>query len=773
MNVPTEWLQDYLSKKLTTKQMAEALEANGVEIEQIMYAQEIDEQIIVVEVKKVIQHPNADKLKIAIIDTGSAEIRLVCGGPNLKTGQKLAFAQVGSRLPDGSLMKEAVIRGEKSPGMLATATELGLGGDASNLLILPSDSKPGVSVGKLLSQTDVVDVTTQANRFDLLSYIGLAREIAAKTGSELKLPPISKPKDDLPSLEVKVEAKEAVKAIRTVGISLDQQHGTSPTAKARLEAAGQRSINLAVDITNYTMLETGQPLHAFDADKLKLPLSIRFAKPGEKLTTLDCIKRQLTSLDLVIADARGPLDLAGIIGGKDFEVEESSKNLILVSGTFDATTIRKTAKRHGIRTEASARFERALAPELGRFGLERCLFSFEQAAAAKQTTAVCEIVLVPSTLTRISVDPEHISRILSLAVSKTALATQLGKFGFETKDAGSSLEVAVPWWRPDVSLAEDLAEEYIRLVGFDGVESRLPKWQPSKAPSDDYWAPVWQAKACLAGLGLFDVITYSFVSQDQIKAFGYKTSDHLKLKNPMSQEQAYLRRNLLPSLYQASLRNQNYRDSFGLYEISRVFIPTKPTQQPTEPTQLAVLCKSRNGAYTAAKEALDGLCRAFNIEVTLTIEAYSEFMPNRSASIKIGTKSLGRIGELHPRYLTEFKSQTNLAYLEIDLLELIQAAREPLYQPISRYPSLLRDLTVIIPTKVMWQDVAGVIADSGLAKATFLNDYYDANLGASNKTLAMRLEMSSLTGTLTTKEASDRLAKIEALLKKHFGASTR
>jgi len=434
--------------------------------------------------------------------------------------------------------------------------------------------------------------------------------------------------------------------------------------------------------------------------------------------------------------------------------------------------VRKMAQRHGLRSDASARFERNLPVTLAELGLKRALYSYQMAAEAKQTTKVYDDLSAPDAVIKIVVDPAHISKILSISVSAADLSKQLPKLGFEVRMQPGNLEVTVPWWRPDVMLAEDLAEEYIRLQGFDDVPSRLPKWQPDSAAADRYWPNLWKTKDALKALGLFEVITYSFVSAEQLQQFGYKLKDHLKLKNPLSSEQAYLRQNLLPSLMTAMVRNQAYRPEFGIYETSQVFIPTEPGKQPLEPKQLGVLIKSKD-AYKAAKSGLDRLNNAFNAELKLEVSDHSEFLPSYSASIVNGKDVIGRIGQLHPKYLAGFKAKAGLGYLELDLEKLFEASKPKQYHPISRFPSIYRDLAVVVDRDRLWQDVETAIKSTDLAGVSFLSDYYDTSLGKDKKSLAMRLEMFSLEGTLTDKEADKRLAKIIALLEQRFGAKLR
>lgn len=772
MKVSTSWLTQYLSKKLDTKSMAEALEASGIEVEQIVYAKKLDEHIIVSAIKKIVQHPNANKLQLATIFDGEVEIEVVCGAPNLKVGLLVPFAPVGTSLPDGTVIKAVQIRGQMSEGMLCSARELGLSDDHAGLLVLNEAAVPGTPLVALLALSDVIDVTTQANRFDLLSIVGLAREIGAQTGTATRAPQlrVMDGSGDTPAVEI--EATTAVKRYMLARLRLESGAALPSEMIMSLEGAGLRSINPAVDVTNYEMLELGQPLHAFDAGKVKLPIIVRFAKSNEILTTLDGGKKTLTNKDLVIADQDGPIALAGVMGGRRSEVTADTREILVESAIFDATTVRKMAQRHGLRTDASARYERSLPSYLAEAGLGRALELYHENLHAELIGSIHDSRGTTAEITKISTRPEHISKVLSITVSANDLAKQLPKLGFEVAISAGGVVVTVPWWRPDVVLAEDLAEEYIRLIGYDSVPARLPQWHPQSVQADRYWPMLWQAKETLKGRGLFEVITYSFVSQAQLELFGYGPKGYLKLKNPLSIEQAYLRRNLLPSLYATVLRNQGYAGEFGIYETSQVFIPVGQKNQPKEPKQLGVLIKSQHG-YRSVKAVLDSLQAAFNTTFTLTPTDQPEFLESRSAMIKHNDTEIGRIGQLHPRYTAELKIKATLGYLELDIETLFAASRPKTYQPLSRFPSIYRDLAVVVDEAVMWQDVEAAILATELAHPSFLNDYYDQSLGVGKKSLAMRLEMSSFVATLTDKEADRRLSKLLAVLKDRFSATQR
>ena len=807
MKILASWLQNYLSRKMTAEEMAKALQKAGVEIEQIIRSKQLDKKIVVGLVKKVTQHPAADRLKLTEVELEKGVTRLVCGAPNLEEGQKVAVAQPGTQLPDGRLIEKAVIRGEESNGMICSPAELGVGEDHSGILVLDSDFEVGTKLCDLWPSEAIVDLTTPANRSDLQSVVGLAREVAAFSGSSVKLPDLDVRVSQTTlrqaqginlstgqaSHEPKIVATELVKSYLLQHFVVDQKSGTPGYIKRHLEAVGVRSINPVVDVTNYVMLEYGQPLHAFDAAKVKLPIEVRLAKPGEKLVTLDKVERKLTINDLVIADESGPIALAGVMGGAATEVTLETTEILLESATFDGATVRQTAARHNLRSEASARFERRLPGELSVVGLLRAAKVLEEAAGGRALTGLPDAT--ESNPVVIHLDAEKVNTLLGLKLSSTDMTQYLENLGFEVdprlrgddnffvtldrkrsvpgRGSTNHLEVTVPWWRPDVRLVEDVVEEIGRSVGYDKFPATLPVWRPEKVNFDQYWAKLWQAKTALRALGLFEVATYSFVSQKQLEAIGHDPKNHLKLKNPLSVEQAYLRSDLLPSLLSAVAKNVHQADSFGMFEVSRVYLP-KPdhSKLPDEPTNLGVITYGQDG-YTSVKAALDLLVREFNVTVAVKPEGVTGLHPGRSAELLLDSKRIGQIGEVHPDVARKLKLGDRIGYLELDFKAFLAAAQGQVYKEISRFPSISRDLAVVVKDDVLWSEVKAEVDKLDAAEVKYLSHFRGKDIPAGHKSLALRLTMSSMDRTLTDKEADARVDKVFKALEQAFGAKLR
>jgi len=910
VNIYTPWIQKWLRRTMSDAEMVAALEQAGVEVEQFSSSKPIDKKVIVALVNKVVQHPAADRLRLVFVSTGEREVRVVCGAPNVKVGMKVALAQVGTTLPSGDKIAAAKLRGELSEGMLCSERELEIGPDHDGILELPATAVPGARLCDMYPGGAIVDVKTQANRFDLLSVVGLAREIAAMSGNELK--PLPKPLGE--STAPKQPAKAIVRAdaqAAQFSIARMKVASTAPSPDwmaAALQAAGVRSISPVVDVTNYVNLELGQPLHAYDAAKVKLPLEARFARDGETIVTLDGVKRQLSHLDLVIADADGPVGLAGLMGGARTEVSDKTTEILLEAATFDGATIRKMAKRHGLRTEASARFERGLPVQLAPIALARATQLLEDVAAAKFQDWTHQLNVWPweqriglrhslltrllgfevsvkeaiETLGRLEVEArlfdivaeartfvgrpyklgasyktdgtnafdcsyltDYLYSLIGLSIGHTAhqqykagrpleldelqpgdllfcggewsqldakeregvahvalyigdgkiiqAASKAGKITEEpatvitehseylgarryADDLADFLTVpAVPWWRPDLKEAQDLVEEVVRVVGYDRVPVKIPAWAPREVTFDAFRPKLRQLQRLLYGAGLFEVMTYSFVSEDQLADTGLVAKAHLKLKNPLSSEQAYLRSTLLSSHLGVLARNRMYAKSVAFYELSKVFGKRGAGEQPDEPLKLGITLRRPEEAYCYLKGILDVLGEELQLDVQVVpAEAAGVvYAPGRAGVVKMGRTELGWIGQLDPDLLMGSKLTGEVAYLELDAGLLLEQAKPRVFTALERFPSMRRDVAVVLPETVTWHEVASALANISRTRITFVSDYYGDDLPAGHKSLALRLTISHADRTPTEAEAADVERKVLAILNRKFKAVAR
>lgn len=770
MRVSSGWIKEWLRRTmLDDTEVVAALERAGIEVEQVILSKEIDKRVVVALVKKVVQHPAADRLKLVEVETGSGHFGIVCGAPNVREGLYVALAQIGTTLPSGDRIEKATLRGESSEGMLCSEFELGIGNDHNGILELSNKLALGTPLAEIYPADSIIDLKTPANRWDLQSVVGLAREVAAMSTAqlvELSPPPVTFSRD------TNVVGEQINSPFYSLTrITIDQSGSHSPRHMvARLRAAGMRSINPVVDVTNYVMLETGQPLHAFDAAKVTLPLSVRHARVGETLRTLDGVKRTLDSADIVIADLNGPVALAGLMGGANSEVSESTSEILLEAAVFDGAVVRKMAQRHGLRTEASARIERGLPTRLPELGTARALELFEQVAAGKLVQSSASTTKAESPCD-VALSLPHLVKILGFRVSYKEAIAALAKLEIEAEFGNDLITVSpVPWWRPDLHEAEDLVEEIVRVLGYDKVPSTIPSWRPLGISFDRERGVRRRVRDVLWGAGAFEVMTYSFVSSDQLRDLELNLNDHLKLKNPLSSEQAYLRSTMLPSHLATLERNRMYAKAVSFYEISKVFLKTKPGEQPDEPLRLGVSVYEPEMSYKIIKGILDAVSNELDLYLIVKPIDLPVYAPGRSGEIWLGELRIGSIGQLHPRRLRAMKLDGEAAFLELDLQILVGASSTRPYSPKSPFPTTQRDIALLVPLNVTWQSVREVTASWDVM---FVSDYYSSELPNGMKGLTIRLTLALPDRTPTETEAAALEQTVMARLKRKLGAERR
>ncbi len=776
MKVSVSWIQNYLSRTMSPEQVADALAMAGVEIEQIMSPTVLDKMIIIGQVKKVVQHPNADRLRIATVDVGAdSTLEIVCGALNLAEGQKVAVSQIGAALPGGMVITKAELRGVVSNGMLCSVRELGLGDSHEGIWELPDTAVIGTPVSSLLPSGASLDIKTAANRYDLLSMYGLAAEVAAHAGVPLKPPEFAELNATGESVpQAVVQSGEHVGRFMVSHIMIKPGAKTPDWVMKLLDENGQRSLGLSVDVTNFVLHELAQPMHAYDAQKVQLPIIVRHAKDSESLVTLDGKTRKLTKYDLVIADATGPIGLAGVMGGLSTAVTSETTEILLEAAAFDAATVRKTAVRHGLRTDASARFERSLPMQSPEQGMRRALHILQEACGAELMAPVTDIVSREPTVVRVVVSASRISQFIAIELDQKAIIHLLAKQSMVAEATGvDEVAVDVPWWRPDIEVEEDVAEELVKLVGYDHVPARLPAWRPETVSFDAATPQIWKLKAELKATGLFEVATYSFISPTDLERLGENPDSYLKLKNPLSSEQTYLRRSLLASLLQTVARNQAYDKQFGVFELSRVFLPKPETgKQPDEPMLVAVAIRSERDAYLGVKGVLDRLAGELGLEFDLKAAQSRHFHPVRYATVSVANVIIGSIGEVHPDITTSYKLDGSLGYLELDVHKLLANVGNKQFRTLSKYPAVHRDVSLVVDRDVSWQMLRAEIRAMNVGEPAFLSDFYGDQLGG-RKSIAFALELTDPEKTLTDAEAASQMKRLTDHLVRTFKAELR
>ena len=787
MTLSTNFVKDYVDIDVDLKQLAEDMTGVGNEYdsaENLINAT----NLVVGEVIECEMHPDSDHLHVCKVDVGNEVLQIVCGAPNVRKGLKVIVALVGAELPGDFKIKAGKIRGVESNGMLCSIAELGLDSkflkpeDKEGIHELAENAKVGEDPIKLMEMDDsVIDFELTANRGDLLSILGMAHEIAAIYDKKVK-------DIDLSYTENTDDINKNFKVVRNTencSIFLAKRVENvvikeSPTfIKNRLIASGIRPINNVVDISNYVMLETGQPLHYYDADTLNGMLEVRMTKEGEKLTTLDNIERTLTSEDIVISDGQKAIGLAGVMGGLDTEITENTKNIIIEAAIFDSVKIRKTSKEI-LRSEASTRFEKGLDPNRTYMAIERSCNLLEKYADA---TIVGGLVKEDSTsLENIKIDItfENINLVLGTIVPEDAVLDVFRRLGFKYEVNGETITVSVPKRRIDISIKEDLIEEVGRIYGVNNIEGRLPNL-PIKAGSYDKQTRNIRNK--MIDLGLNETLSYILVNDKEAKDFTKDDTEIIKLLDPMTEERNTLRHSISSSLFKIYEYNKarNNKD-VSIFEIGKTF--GKIEENYMEETKIA--CLMAGEFYLGvdntkqvdfyvikgiAEELLDYLGYSGRYSFVINDSIPDTFHPGQSAAISVNNDIVGFIGRVHP-----VKSKEAVYVMEINLDKLLsKKVGKMKYKEISKFPSIKKDLAVVVDKNVAAGDIAGIIkkaAGSLLLGTKVFDVYTGTGLEENKKSIAYSLEFGANDRTLTDEEINQVLEKIITNLEKN-GASLR
>ncbi|WP_025690594.1 phenylalanine--tRNA ligase subunit beta [Paenibacillus zanthoxyli] len=813
MKVSTGWLADYISlEDVIAEELADKITDAGIEIDGVERRNKGLSGIVTGFVKSKEKHPDADKLNVCIVDAGQEEdLQIVCGAKNVAAGQKVPVALVGAKLP-GLEIKKAKLRGVVSQGMICSAKELGLNDKLlpkelqEGILVLPEDTEIGQDITKVLGLNDeILEFDLTPNRSDCLSMIGAAYETSAILGRELSLPnpgrdiiEIAVPASD--AISVSIENEEHCKhyAVRYIA-------GVKPAPSPlwmqnRLMAAGVRPINNIVDITNYVMLEYGQPLHAFDADRLEGgTLGVRLAREGELLTTLDGQERKLEPHMLVIADAAKAVALAGVMGGLNSEVTDQTVNIVLESARFDGGTIRKTSRQLGLRSEASLRFEKEVDPRSVIPALNRAASLLSTYAGGSVHEGIIQAGTdeVQERVIKLSLD--KLNRRLGTDLSLLEVKTLFARLHFSCGDAEQGMiEVSVPTRRGDISWDVDLFEEIARLYGYDNIPTT-----PIEGPTTPGGLTGPQAlrralRKLLADGGYQEVLGYSFIQPEQTALFPALTEGGVavKLAMPMSEERSVLRTSLLPQLLDIAQYNLNRRQSdLALFEIGTVFVTDEEqlTRQPCEFQTLGLLLTGSKAAkqwnvaaepvdFFDLKGALESVFAYLGLENAVVFEGDSPqgYHPGRSASVYLngegGRVKLGTIGQIHPDLQRKQDLEDTYA-AEILLSPLYEAARTSLqYSELPRFPGMERDIAVVVDSEVPVSRLLDAIREQGgslLQSAQVFDVYTGGKLESGKKSIAISLLYRHTEHTLTDEEVSEVHDKVLAALQQSFGANLR
>jgi phenylalanyl-tRNA synthetase beta chain len=800
MKVSLKWLRDYVDVSLPPSELAQRLTMAGIEVKGWQAIGDSWEGIVVGQIIAVNPHPNADRLFLPAIDLGTEQPSVVCGAPNLRVGDKVAFARVGARLIDGHtgelIRLEAVkIRGVVSAGMVCSEKELGISDSHQEIMVLPADAPVGIPLADYLGDV-ILDLDITPNRPDCLSVIGIAREIAALTGQEVRLP-----EADYDETAVPIDRQISVEIIApdlcprySASLITGLKVAPSPLwMQQRLLACGMRPISNIVDVTNYVMLEYGEPLHAFDYNQVRgKKIIVRRAEKGEVMVTLDGVKRVLAPDMLVIADHERAVAIAGVMGGADSEVTDQTSAIFLEAASFNPASIYHTGNRLGLPSEARMRFERGISPELTIPALKRATQLLVQFGGGQAAKGLIDAYPGKKKAKPILLSRGEVKRLLGVDFSLDQIKKALASLGFDCKPGASASEIQVtaPYWRSDISLAEDLIEEVARIIGYDQIPvTMLSQPVPRQDP-----APILKLKQemsrSLTGYGFQEVITYSLTSLDLLNRL--MPQPHplkpppLRMANPMTADQEYLRPSLRANLLAALEANRRHEEGgIRLFELGRVY-RQRPNDLPDEPE---ILCGVLTGprfeqSWRGGGEPLDFFDAKGVVEVLLShlgVEADFEpgsdesLHPAKQAAIAIGGKRFGVVGELHPKVLDAFELSGKVYLFEIELTELLPfALARKLFQPISRFPAIVRDMALVVDAGIAHRQVVEIVSGFPLVTEVSLFDLYSGGkLPAGKKSLAYRITFQSPEHTLTDDEVNKVQKQILDKLSKQLGAVLR
>ncbi|CAG7633500.1 phenylalanine--tRNA ligase subunit beta [Paenibacillus allorhizosphaerae] len=812
MKVSYQWLSQYVDVSgFTASELAEKLTRSGIEVDFVENRNKGVEKVVVGFVKSREKHPDADKLSVCIVDAGQGEdLQIVCGAKNVAAGQKVPVALVGAKLPDGLVIKRAKLRGVESQGMICSAKELGLNDKLlpkeiqEGILVLPENTTVGDSILDVLAINDeVMELDLTPNRSDSLSMLGAAYEIGAILGRGVKQPEREQGENDTVKaadrISVEISAKEQCShyAARLIeGVSI----GPSPLwMQNRLMAAGVRPINNIVDITNYVMLEYGQPLHAFDADQLTNGhIDVRLAREGEKLVTLDGTERTLEPHMLLITDGVKPVALAGVMGGLNSEVTDGTTRILLESAKFDGGTVRKTSRQLGLRSEASLRFEKEVNPEAVIPALDRAAALMAELAGGKVASGIVEAVAAEHKPVKIEITVDRINRYLGTSLTADQVTAIFERLNFPLETLGQdALLVHVPSRRGDITRAVDLIEEVARLNGYDNIPTTLMNvvTTPGALTKEQQIRRI--ARTLLTNSGLHEAITYSFTHPEQIRDYAgaYRDAKPVALAMPMSEDRSTLRTSLIPHLIEAASYNRNRNtDDVALFELGRVFITGEETLSglPQEKLLLGMLMtgkrselhwsgKPGNVDFYDLKGVFEGLVSYLGIESLRYVKSQPDgFHPGRTADIEVeqngARKVIGTIGQLHPE-LQQKKDLSDTYVLEVEFDALSALAKESFtYQPLPRYPAISRDMALVAGIDVAVGDLTAKAKETAgplLESIQVFDIYTGERLGADKKSVAISLVYRTPERTLTDEEVSELHARVVADLETTFGAELR
>ena len=787
MIISEQWLRTWVSPQVTTDALSHKLTMIGLEVDSIAGAAEAFSGVVVAQIIAAEQHPDADKLRVCTVNAGDETVQIVCGAPNARAGLIAPLAKVGAVLPGDFKIKKAKLRGVESQGMLCAGAELTISEDNDGLMELPADAPIGANIREYLSLDDqVIELGLTPNRADCLSVRGIARDVAVafdETLRETAIAPVESTIADTFPVAIEATAK-CPRYLGRVIKNVDLSRPTPDYMRERLERAGLRSIDAAVDVTNYVLLELGQPLHAFDLDQLNGGIVVRECKPDEVLTLLDGTEQALEPGTLVIADHTQPLALAGIMGGADSGVSESTTNLFLESAFFKPELMAGRARSYGLHTDASHRYERGVDFQLQREAMERATQLFIDAVGGEagpvtEVVSDADLPVNEAVLLR----EAQIEKLLGIKIDRVEVERILEGLGFWVVGHQQGWLCTAPSWRFDMGLEVDLIEELARIIGFDAIPS-----QPIKANLIPLAVPetaraLRLAKNDLVARGYFEAVTFSFVAPELQAHFDPELSP-IALKNPISADLAVMRTSLIPGLLKAIAHNASRQQSrVKLFETGLKFMPGEGSEQiPMLAIAVSGLrdLEGWSTDKTAAdffdvKGTVEGLLANLGDRLTFEASVFPGLHDGQSAAILVDGKCVGRIGAVHPSVRKVMGIPANTVVAEV-LQSVVNEVAMPAYDDISKYPETRRDLALVADKSAASAEVLSTIrkaAGSLLTKLDLFDVYEGAGLAEGKKSLAIGLTFQDQSRTLDESEVSSAVDQVLDSLKEKLGIELR
>ncbi len=792
MKFNEKWLREWVNPAIDTEALAEQLTLAGLEVDELLPAAGDFSNVVVGEITACEKHPDADKLQVCQVDVGEAEaLQIVCGAPNARVGLKAPVALVGAVLPGDFVIRKSKLRGVDSHGMLCSAVELGLSDDHSGLLELPPEAPVGTDVRDYLQLDDtIIEVDLTPNRADCFSVRGIAREVAALNEQPCTEPacePVAAATEQCMPVEVEAPADCPVYLSRVI-TGIDPAARTPLWMTEKLRRCGIRAIHPVVDVTNYVMLELGQPMHAFDREKIDQGLVVRRARPGESITLLDDTEAVLDEDWLLIADGSRPLAIAGVMGGADSGVTENTRDIVLESAWFAPATIMGKSRALGIHTESAHRFERGVDPQLQAQAMERATALLQEIVGgqAGPVVAVKSTEYLPQP-TAIDLPARQVERVLGVSLPAPTIEKVLKNLGMEVEATQDGWQVLPPSHRMDIAIAEDLIEEIARLVGYDALPTHNLSGELVIEPLPESQLAENRLRQLLVDRAYLEAINYSFVPEKLLQQCQL-AGPFIELANPLNEDMAVMRPALFPGLL-VNLGNNLRRQQHDvrLFEAGTVFSPEPGTDSPYREGQhlAAVRTGWRNDeTWAFAKQGVDFFDMKGDLEALLRLNGRPcEFQPvdlpwlhpGRSAEVLIGGKPAGWLGQIHPRLTKSLGIKKDVYAFEVDL-PAVQQARLPRYQEVSRYPAVRRDLAVVVANDIPFKEVESVIQNAAgdlLQHIVLFDVYTGESVESGCKSLAIGLILQEKNKTLSDKEVDKAVAGIVSSLKDKLQAEIR